>query len=183
MVTVSQQPNFKRIQSEIEREVEMTLEGDNLWNREDQLRSRLKDQNSRVLIILDDVWEDLHDLEKLGIPRGSNHNHRCRVTLMTCLRDVCENMEAQKIMEVGTLPEKEAQILFRQKASNLVDNPSLFDIAKDVAKECKGLPFAIITVAGELKQKTKPSWEDALKQLCDAKTRNIPGVHSKVYKF
>ncbi|WMV25950.1 hypothetical protein MTR67_019335 [Solanum verrucosum] len=92
-------------------------------------------------------------------------------------------MEAQKIMEVGTLPEKEAQILFRQKASNLVDNPSLFDIAKDVAKECKGLPFAIITVAGELKQKTKPSWEDALKQLCDAKTRNIPGVHSKVYKF
>uniref|UniRef100_M1BEY4 Disease resistance protein; Calcium-binding EF-hand; AAA ATPase n=1 Tax=Solanum tuberosum TaxID=4113 RepID=M1BEY4_SOLTU len=183
MVTVSQQPDFKRIQGEIAREVGLTLEGDNLWSRGDRLRSRLKDQNSRVLIILDDVWEALHDLEKLGIPRGSNHNHRCKVTLTTRLRDVCEAMEAQKIMEVGTLPENEAWILFRQKASNLVDNPSLLDIAKDVAKECKGLPLAIITVAGALKHKTKPSWEDALKQLRDAKTRNIPGVHTKVYKI
>ncbi|KAH0683032.1 hypothetical protein KY290_021615 [Solanum tuberosum] len=183
MVIVSQQPDFKRIQGEIAREVGLTLEGDNLWSRGDRLRSRLKDQNSRVLIILDDVWEALHDLEKLGIPRGSNHNHRCKVTLTTRLRDVCEAMEAQKIMEVGTLPENEAWILFRQKASNLVDDPSLLDIAKDVAKECKGLPLAIITVAGALKHKTKPSWEDALKQLRDAKTRNIPGVHTKVYKI
>ncbi|KAK4721764.1 hypothetical protein R3W88_011997 [Solanum pinnatisectum] len=183
MVTVSQQPYFKRIQGEIAREVGLTLEGDNLWSRGDRLRSRLKDQNSRIFIILDDVWEALHELEKLGIPKGSNHNHRCKVTLTTRLRDVCEAMESQKIMEVGTLPENEAWILFRQKAGNLVDHPSLFDIAKDVAKECKGLPLAIITVAGALKHKTKPSWEDALKQLSDEKTRNIPGVHTKVYKI
>ncbi|KAH0723293.1 hypothetical protein KY289_006337 [Solanum tuberosum] len=118
----------------------------------DQLRTRLMDQNSRTLVILDDVWEALHDLHKLGIPSGSNHNYRCKVILTTRLRPVCEEMEAQKIMEVGTLPEEEAWILFKEKVGNSVDDLSLLDIAKDVSKECKGLPLAIIIVTGALKQ-------------------------------
>ncbi|TMW82699.1 hypothetical protein EJD97_005301, partial [Solanum chilense] len=70
------------------------------------------------------------ELEKLGIPSGSSHKHQC----------------------------KEAWILFRQKVGNSVDDPSLLCIAKEVAKECKGLPLAIITVAGALKKhKTKRS--------------------------
>ncbi|WMV26588.1 hypothetical protein MTR67_019973 [Solanum verrucosum] len=138
--------------------------------------------NSRTLVIFDDVWEALHDLEKLGIPTGSNHNYRCKAILTTRLRPVCDTMKAQKIMEIGTLPEEEAWILFKEKVGNSVDDPSLLDIAKDVSKECKGLPLAIITVAGALKRKTKPSWEDALKQLRGAETRNIPGVHTKVYR-
>ena len=85
-------------------------------------------------------------------------------------------MKAQKIMEIGTLPEEKAWMLFKEKVGNSVDDPSLLDIAKDVSKECKGLPLAIIKVAGALKRKTKPSWEDALKQLCSADTKNIPGV-------
>ncbi|KAH0723250.1 hypothetical protein KY285_005839 [Solanum tuberosum] len=97
-----------------------------------------------VLIILDDIWEALHDLEKLGIPRGSNHNHRCKVTFTTSGRDVCQAMEAHKIMEVGNLSKEEAWILFRQKVGNSVDDPSLHDITKEVAKECKGLPIAIM---------------------------------------
>ncbi|TMX02901.1 hypothetical protein EJD97_019341 [Solanum chilense] len=181
MVTVGQQPDFKRIQGEIAEGVGLTLEGDNLWSRGDRLRLRLKGQDS-ILIIFDDVWEALHDLEKLGIPTGRNHKHRCKVTFTTRFRHVCESMEAQKIMEVGTLSEEEAWNLFRQKLGNSVVDPSLLDIAKDVAKECKGLPLAIVTVAGALKLKTKPSWEDALKQLRNAETRNIPDVHTKVYR-
>ncbi|KAK4726590.1 hypothetical protein R3W88_031507 [Solanum pinnatisectum] len=91
-------------------------------------------------------------------------------------------MKAQKIMEIGTLPEEEAWILFKEKVGNSVDDPSLLDIVKDVCKECKVLLLAIITVAGALKRKTKPSWEDALKQLRGAETRNIPGVDTKVYR-
>ncbi|XP_049401879.1 probable disease resistance protein At4g27220 isoform X6 [Solanum stenotomum] len=182
MVTVSQQPDLKKLQDEIAREVGLTLQGDNLWSRGDQLRTRLMDQNSGTLVILDDVWEALHDLDKLGIPSGSNHKHRCKVILTTRYRNVCEAMEAQKIMEVGTLSEEEALCLFKKKAGDIVDVPSIHDTAKEVAKECKGLPLAIITVAGALKGKDEPLWKDALKQLRDAETRNIPGVHTKVYK-
>ncbi|KAK6796507.1 hypothetical protein RDI58_004208 [Solanum bulbocastanum] len=172
MVTVSQQPDLKTIQAEIAGGIGQTLQGDNFWNRGDQLRSRLMGQDSN-LVILDDVWEAL-DLNKLGIPSGSNHNHQCKVTLTTQLRDVCETMEARKIIEVGILPEKEVWVLFRQKAGNSVPDLSLHHTAKDVVKECKGLPLAIITVAGALKCKSKSSWEDAFKQLQKSTPKYIP---------
>ncbi|KAK4725553.1 hypothetical protein R3W88_028332 [Solanum pinnatisectum] len=182
MVTVSQQPDLKKLQGEIAKGVGLTLKGDDKWSRGDKLRTRLMDQNSRNLIILDDVWEALHDLDKLGIPSGSNHNHRCKVILTTRSRNVCEVMEAKKIIEVGTLSEEEAWCLFKEKAGDSVDVPSIHGTAKEVAKECKGLPLAIIIVAGALKRKAKPSWEDALRQLRRAEARNIPGVHEKVYE-
>ncbi|KAH0723253.1 hypothetical protein KY289_006297 [Solanum tuberosum] len=182
MVTVSQQPDWKKLQGQIAEELKLKLEGDNLWSRGDRLRTRLMDQNSRNLIILDDVWEALRDLDKHGIPSGSNHNHRCKVILTTRYRNVCEEMKAKKIMEVRTLSEEEAWSLFKEKVGDFGNDPSLIDIAKEVAKECKGLPLAIIIVAGALKSKTKPSWEDALTQLRDAEPRNIPGVHEKVYE-
>ncbi|KAK4377637.1 hypothetical protein RND71_003933 [Anisodus tanguticus] len=148
MVNVTQKPDLKRIQGEIAGGMGLRkLEGDNLWSRGDQLRSRLTGQDHVVLVILDDVWEAL-DLKRLGIPSGSNHDHRCKVTLTTHLRNVCETMEPQKIMK---------------KAGNSVNNLSY--TAKDVAKECKRLPLAIITIARAVKCKSKPSWEDALKQL------------------
>ncbi|KAH0672651.1 hypothetical protein KY290_024888 [Solanum tuberosum] len=182
MVTVSQQQDFKRIQGEIAGGVGLKLERDDLWSRGDRLRTRLVDQNSRILIILDDVWKAF-ELEKLGIPRRSSHKHQCKVTFTTRFRSVCEAMGAQKIMEVGTLSEEDAWILFKQKVGNLVDDPSLRDIAEDVAKECKGLPLAIVTVAEALKiLKTKPSWDSALEQLRSAETINIPEVPTEVYK-
>ncbi|PHU06065.1 hypothetical protein BC332_26887 [Capsicum chinense] len=143
MVTVSQKLNLKKIQGEIARGVGLTLEGDDLLWRGDRLRSRLMSKDSHVLVILDDVWEVV-DLKRLGIPRCNDHNYWCKVTLTTRLRDVCDTMEAQKIIEVGILPEKEAWILFRQKVGNSVDDPSLLPIAKDVAEECRGCRLQLL---------------------------------------
>ncbi|KAH0721009.1 hypothetical protein KY290_006292 [Solanum tuberosum] len=179
MVTVTQQPELKKLQGDIAEGLGLILGGDNLRIRRDRLRTRLMLQNRRNLIILDDVWEAAHVLEELGIPSGS---HRCKVIFTTRSRDVCKEMEAQRIMEVGTLSEEEAWCLFKQKAGDSVDFPSIHDTAKEVAKECKGLPLAIITLAVALNGKTKPSWEHVLKQLRDAETIIIPGVHTKVYK-
>ncbi|XP_015160468.1 probable disease resistance protein At4g27220 isoform X2 [Solanum tuberosum] len=182
MVIVSQQQDPKRIQGEIARGVGLTLEGDDMLSRGDRLCTRLMDQNSPILIIMDDVWKAL-DIKRLGIPSGSNHKHQCKVIFTTRFHSVCEAMGAQKIMEVGMLSEEEAWILFKQKVGNFVDNPSLLGIAKKVAKECKGLPLAIITVAGALKKlKTKPSWDCALEQLRSAETRIIPEVPKELYK-
>ncbi|KAM3205750.1 hypothetical protein P3L10_029160 [Capsicum annuum] len=143
------------------------------------LYQRLRYKNSRVLVILDDVLEFL-DLNRLGIPSDSNHNSQCKVILTTRLRSVCDDMEAQKTVEIEILTEKEAWV--RQKAGDSVDDPSLLQIAIDVAKECKGLPLAIVTVARALKRKNKPSWEDGLKQLQESAPRNIPGVLTNVYQ-
>ncbi|KAM3339370.1 hypothetical protein P3S68_029239 [Capsicum galapagoense] len=165
MVTVSREnPDIKKIQSEIAGAVGLTLEGEDLLQRGDRLHSRLMQKDSHVLVILDDVWEVV-DLKKLGIPSGNDHNYQCKV-----------------IIDVETLSEKEAWILFRQKAGNSADDPSLPEVAKDVAKECKGLPLAIVTVAGALKGKTKPSWEDALVELQKSAPKNIRGVLANVYQ-
>ncbi|PHT96835.1 hypothetical protein BC332_34243 [Capsicum chinense] len=183
MITVSQQqPDIKKMQDEIARGVGLTtLEGDDLLQRGDRLRSRLMQKDSRVLVILDDVWKKV-DLKRVGIPSGSDRNYRCKVALTTRLRDVCDDMEAKKIVDVEILSEKEAWILFRQKAGNSADDSSLSEVAKKVAKECKGLPLAIVTVAGALKGKTKPSWEDALVELQKAAPKNIRGVLADVYQ-
>ncbi|PHT37275.1 hypothetical protein CQW23_24975 [Capsicum baccatum] len=106
--------------------------------RGDRLRSRLMYKDSSVLVILDDVWEVV-DLKRLGIPSGSDQNYRCKVTLTMHLQDICHIMEAQKIVEFRVLSKKEAWFLFRQKAGDSVDDPSLLHIAKDIAEECKGL--------------------------------------------
>ncbi|PHT37368.1 hypothetical protein CQW23_25068 [Capsicum baccatum] len=155
MVTIrQQQPDIKKIQDEIARPVGLTLEGDNLLQRKDRLRARLMQKGSRVLVILDDVWKKV-DLKRVGIPSGSDHNYQCKVALTTRLRD---------------------------KAGNSADDSSLSEVAKEVAKECKGLPLAIVTIAGALKGKTKPSWEDALVELQKAAPKNIRGVLVDVYQ-
>ncbi|WMV51418.1 hypothetical protein MTR67_044803 [Solanum verrucosum] len=134
MVIVNQQPDSKRIEGEIAREIGLTLAGNKLWSREDQLRTRLTDQNNRILIILDDVQKTL-DLKRLGIPSGSNRKHQWKVAFTTHFRSVCAAMGAQKTLEVGVLSEEKAWILFWQKVGSFVDDPSLLDIAKEVAKE------------------------------------------------
>ncbi|WMV52812.1 hypothetical protein MTR67_046197 [Solanum verrucosum] len=178
MVTVSQQPDWEKLQGQIAEGLRLTLPGGDLWSRGDRLHTRLRDENSHTLVILDDVWEALHDLDKHGIPSGS---HRCKVILTTRSLNVCQGMNAKKIMEVGMLSEEEAWFLFSQKVGDFGNDPSLIDIAKEVAKECKGLPLEVIIVAGALKGNDKPSWKVALNQLRRAETRIIPGMHEKVY--
>ncbi|WMV08363.1 hypothetical protein MTR67_001748 [Solanum verrucosum] len=151
----------------------------------EKIRQKAKQEtlfNDIVMVTVSQQPELKRIQDKLGIPSGSNYNHRCKVILTTRSRNICEAMEAQNIMDVGMLFEKEAWFLFKEKVGDSIDVPSIHDTTKEVAKECKGLPFAIITVAGALKHKTNPSWEDALIQLRDVEPKNIPGVHTKVYK-
>lgn len=181
-VDVSQTLDLHKIQGQIAGGIGLTLTGNNLCENGDKLLLRLRGPGS-VLVILDDVWKALqdNDLKKLGISIGSNHNHRCKVILTTRLRTVCETMNAQSITEVGTLSKEEAWVLFRHYAGNSVDDPSLRDIAKDVAQECNELPLALSIVAGALKCKKKDFWVDALKQLQQSAPTIIDEVIKDVY--
>ncbi|WMV52833.1 hypothetical protein MTR67_046218, partial [Solanum verrucosum] len=102
------------------------------------------------------------------------------MTFTTRGRDVCQAMEAHKIMEVGNLSKEEAWILFRQKVGNSVDDPSLHEIAKEVAKECKGMPIAIITVARALKFNNIQAFMGGNKKLVMAMKPNVVSAEANV---
>ncbi|XP_030926900.1 probable disease resistance protein At4g27220 [Quercus lobata] len=178
MAVVSQTLDLKKIQGQIAEMLGLKFDEEYPLARAERLRKRLMDSKS-VLVILDDVW-DAVDLEAVGIPYGGEHN-RCKILLTSRSENACTQMKTQKIFPIKVLSEEEACNLFREMAGNCIDTPNLHPIAKEVAKECGGLPVAIVTVGRALENKSEFEWSAALQQLKNAIPKNIPGLDSKVY--
>ncbi|KAM0044598.1 putative P-loop containing nucleoside triphosphate hydrolase, leucine-rich repeat domain superfamily [Helianthus debilis subsp. tardiflorus] len=117
----------------------------------------------KVLIILDDVWEELK-LEELGIPCGSEYM-KCKILLTSRSRDVCAAMNAQKNISVHPLQEEEAWTLFQRVVGKSEWNDTLKEVALKIVKECGGLPLFIQVVGKALKDKEIKIWEAALRRL------------------
>ncbi|CAL5423026.1 unnamed protein product [Camellia sinensis] len=184
MVVVSQKPNLINIQGEIAKILDLKIfGGNNLPTGAGEIRSKIL-SIGRVLVILDDVWKRL-ELNDIGIPFGENHKG-CKIVMTSRSEDVCNSMDTQKNFKVGVLDEGEAWNLFKEMAGIPYDDTSHkidFNSAqKAVAKECGGLPVAIVTVGRALKGKGKPSWDSALEQLRKAIVNNIKGVYENVFK-
>ncbi|GMP93349.1 hypothetical protein CsSME_00043225 [Camellia sinensis var. sinensis] len=96
-------------------------------------------------------------------------------------KDVCTEMKTQKDFFINVLSDEEAWSLFREIVGDVLETIDLRSIATQVAKECGGLPIAIITVGNALKKKGIHGWKDALRLLKDSAPRNIKGMHGKVY--
>ena len=178
MAVVSQNRDLSKIQGQIADMLGLELKRESEGGRAEQLYSRLKDIKS-VLVILDDVWDAL-DLDLIGIPYGGQHN-RCKILLTSRSEEACTQMKAQKIFPIKVLPDEEAWNLFKGMVGNCIYTPSLHPIAKEVAKECGGLPVAIVTVGRALESKSEFEWSAALQQLKNAIPKNISGLDSKVY--
>ncbi|KAG8372111.1 hypothetical protein BUALT_Bualt12G0032500 [Buddleja alternifolia] len=134
----------------------------------------------RTLVVLDDVWERLI-MEDLGIPCESGVKG-CTVLLTSRDRDVFNAMNIQKVCALRILPQNESWFLFKDKVGTCINEVHLASIAEEVARECKGLPIALVTVGRALKgKKSKFIWEDALQQLKGSKAVDIPHVLAEVY--
>ncbi|XP_028120895.1 disease resistance protein At4g27190-like [Camellia sinensis] len=184
MVVVSQKPNLINIQGEIAKILDLKIfGGNNLPTGAGEIRSKIL-SIGRVLVILDDVWKRL-ELNDIGIPFGENHKG-CKIVMTSRSKDVCNGMDTQKNFKVGVLDEGEAWNLFKEMAGIPYDDTShkidFKSAQKAVAKECGGLPVAIVTVGRALKGKGKPSWDSALEQLRKAIVNNIKGVYENVFK-
>ncbi|XP_077214024.1 disease resistance protein At4g27190-like [Tasmannia lanceolata] len=92
---------------------------------------------------------------------------------------LCDEVVKKKI-EVQVLPEQDSWNLFKEKAE-VVETNELQSLAREVAKECKGLPLAIVTVARALSGKGSSIWANALQELKRSSPRNIEGVDKEVY--
>ncbi|KAJ0638941.1 putative P-loop containing nucleoside triphosphate hydrolase, leucine-rich repeat domain superfamily [Helianthus annuus] len=117
----------------------------------------------KVLIILDDVWEELK-LEELGIPCGSEYMN-CKILLTSRSKDVCAAMNAQKNISVNPLQEEEAWTLFERVVGKSEWDNTLKEVALKIVKECGGLPLFIQAVGKALKDKEIKIWEAALRRL------------------
>ncbi|KAJ7972082.1 Disease resistance protein [Quillaja saponaria] len=120
-------------------------------------------QNTRTLIILDDIWSEL-DFESIGLPYGEK-GKGCKILITSRNVHVCRKLGSQKNFTISGLLENEAWDFFKMMATDTVDQLDMKLIAKDVADECDCLPLAIVTVATTLRGKPKYSWLAALARL------------------
>ncbi|KAK6946775.1 Leucine-rich repeat [Dillenia turbinata] len=146
-ITVSHNSRVYKLQDNIAKALHLDLSVAN----EEKIRAAILYEalaTQKFVLILDDVWEPFL-LEDVGIPICEKS---CKVILTTRLLDVCRRMGCGKTFKVEPLPEEDAQKLFYAKLGhNFVFPTEVEEIVKSVAKECAGLPLAIITIAGSMR--------------------------------
>ncbi|XP_058086629.1 disease resistance protein At4g27190-like isoform X2 [Magnolia sinica] len=180
-VTVSQDLNLNRLQADISKKVELDLqEGDDEMSRATTLYEALM-KRQKFLLILDDMWNDF-SLEKVGIPKPGKENG-CKIVLTSRSLDVCRRMKTDKNIKVEVLSEEQAWVLFKEHiGNNVVLALEAQALAKLVAKECGGLPLALIAVGGALRDVDDiHEWRNALKQL-KGSAIEIEGMEDDVFR-
>ncbi|KAK8314979.1 hypothetical protein V6Z11_D01G207200 [Gossypium hirsutum] len=132
----------------------------------EKIQSKIADD--LLLVILDDLWNEWNyndeDLKKIGIPLVEN-DKGCKIILTTRNYNVCQHMSCEEIVHVNVLEDDEAWTLFEMNANLKKADSRVIGEAKKIAKECKGLPLAIVTLARALKGKALDRWKDARKKL------------------
>ncbi|XP_024625751.1 probable disease resistance protein At4g27220 [Medicago truncatula] len=184
MAVISQNPDYKYIQSQIADCLGLSLKSESVDGRGRELIHRLKeiddDGKIKVLVVLDDVWSELN-FDWVGLP--SRDNQKCSKIIFTSRNEKeCQKMGSQVNFHVSILLKDEAWYLFQSMAGDVVYEPRIYPIAKQVAKECGGLPLAIVIVGKALENEKKLSaWEDAFEQLQNSQSSSFSDVHNFVY--
>ncbi|XP_062168701.1 probable disease resistance protein At4g27220 isoform X2 [Alnus glutinosa] len=166
-ITVSQDFSIHKLQNDIAKMVNLDLSNvDDEKKRAAKLAQALLRRKQSVLI-LDDVWNHFL-LEKVGIPLRVNG---CKLILTTRSLDLCRRMSCQVKIKVEPLSEEEAWNLFLEKLGHEIAlTAELKDITRSVAKECAGLPLAIVVMAGSMRGVDDIcEWRNALEVLKESK--------------
>ncbi|KAG5255249.1 disease resistance protein [Salix suchowensis] len=173
LATVSQNPNVTDIQDRIADRLRLQFDVKTKEGRADLLWQRLK-KEKKLLVILDDVWKVVN-VKEIGIPFGEAHRG-CKVILTTRLRDICSYMECQQKVFLSILSENEAWALFKINANLCDEDYNLNTVANKVARECQGLPIALVTVGRALRDKSTIEWEVACKQLKNSQFQHMEQI-------
>ncbi|XP_074574206.1 disease resistance protein RPS2-like [Curcuma longa] len=175
-VVASKDCQLKRLQMDIAKSLGLqTLqENDDEQTCGDKLFSYLKNRN--CLLLLDDIWEHV-DLQLLGmahstIERGQQQQQELYkvVVFTTRSETVCAQMKAKKEIKVKCLDPVQAWQLFEENSNKdvLSSDAGIKFVAEELAKECAGLPLALVTVARAMSgKKSWEVWNDTLTQIRD----------------
>ncbi|XP_058075713.1 disease resistance protein RPS2-like [Magnolia sinica] len=169
-VVVSKELNEGKIQMDIGKRLGLPWAENESYSetRAHDIRKVLS--SKKFILLLDDVWESF-DLQKVGIPRPSSQN-MSKIVFTTRDEKVCGHMTADKKIKVECLPEQEAMDLFLRNVGEeaMKSDPEIPNLANSVAKECKGLPLALITIGRAMAcKKTPQEWKHAISVLRTSK--------------
>nr|DAD25286.1 TPA_asm: hypothetical protein HUJ06_026750 [Nelumbo nucifera] len=184
---VSKELNTAQIRKQIGDQLGITRKEDANQVAEATDIFRLLNRQKKFLLLLDDVWERV-DLEEIGIPHPSTvteSNNKSKVIFTTRSEKVCGEMEAKKIFKVECLRDDEAWNLFEEKVGEdtLNCDPDIRQLARDVVKECGGLPLALITIGRAMASKrTRHEWEHAITVLQKSPAK-FSGMEEKVFSI
>ncbi|KAL2551438.1 putative late blight resistance protein-like protein R1B-13 [Forsythia ovata] len=128
------------------------LKGEKIVNMDDEslaedLYKSLK--GSRYLIVMDDIWDTKpwDDLKRYFPDDGT----RSRILFTTRNKNVGEASPRSVISALPFLSEDECWELLRRKVFQDKNCPQeLLDIGKQIAANCRGLPLAVVVIAGVL---------------------------------
>ncbi|KAL6313588.1 hypothetical protein AAG906_006956 [Vitis piasezkii] len=181
-VTVSRPANVEKVQRVLFNKVEIPQdkwEGRSEDERAEEIFNVLK--TKKFVLLLDDIWERL-DLSKVGIP-PLNPQDKLKMVLTTRSKDVCQDMEVTESIEVNCLPWEDAFALFQTKvgADTINSHPDIPKLAEMVAKECCGLPLALITIGRAMAgTKTPEEWEKKIEMLKNYPAK-FPGMENRLF--
>ncbi|KAG6526783.1 putative disease resistance protein At3g15700 [Zingiber officinale] len=183
---------LKRLQMNIAKSLGLqTLqENDDEQTCGDKLFSYLK--NRSCLLLLDDIWEHMKSVQLLGMAHSATEpgqqQPRKVMVFTTRSETVCAQMKAGKKIKVRCLDSEQAWQLFEQNSDEdvLSSDAGIKFVAEELAKECAGLPLALVTVARAMSGKRSwEAWSDALHQIRDEhqwKTVCLPEDSLVMYK-
>ncbi|MBA0599345.1 hypothetical protein Gorai_005567 [Gossypium raimondii] len=139
-------------------------------------------REKKFVVLMDDVWERV-DVLKVGKPLPTYEN-RSKIIFTTRSNEVRGQMRAHKKIEVQCLTEEQAWELFEHDVGNdiLDGHPNIRDLAHEVARECGGLPLALITIGRAMACKRTPEeWEYAIQVLKRSTNSVFPDMDEEVY--
>uniref|UniRef100_A0A6N2KK44 Uncharacterized protein n=1 Tax=Salix viminalis TaxID=40686 RepID=A0A6N2KK44_SALVM len=147
-VTVSRDFSIERLQNLIAKYIGLDLssEYDDL-RRAAKLSKELR-KKQKWILILDDLWNTF-ELHEVGIPdlvKG------CKLIMTTRSEAVCRQMNSKNNVRVNPLSNEEALTLFMEVLGHDIPLcPQVEQVARDITRECAGLPLGIKTIAGTMK--------------------------------
>ncbi|XP_031261788.1 probable disease resistance protein At5g63020 [Pistacia vera] len=180
-VVVSKVPNFEKIQEDIGKKIGLN---DESWKKR-SLQEKAGDifkilSSKKFVLLLDDIWKWI-DLTEVGVPIP-NSKPVSKVVFTTRFFEVCGSMNTNKDFKVEYLTDEEAWKLFEKNLkSEVLEHPDIPQLAKVVAKECGGLPLALVTVSRAMScKKTPQEWRYAANLLRNSASE-FAGMGTEVY--
>ncbi|GAV65996.1 NB-ARC domain-containing protein/LRR_8 domain-containing protein [Cephalotus follicularis] len=166
-IVVSQDVKVEKIQDNIGKKIGLFNE---MWKRRshDEKATNILNvlSEKKFVLLLDDIWERIN-LTEVGIPQPDDQNGS-KVLFTTRSEKVCFEMNAKEKIRVECLAWEEAWKLFQEKVGEqtLQFHSDIPKLAETVAKECGGLPLALITIGRSMSGKRTPQqWNYAIEVL------------------
>ncbi|KAK3420026.1 hypothetical protein EUGRSUZ_G00803 [Eucalyptus grandis] len=185
---VSENPDIKKIQGDIADALGLSdiKNKEYVSGRAELLHRRLEDeerQQKKVLIILDNLWEDLN-LKSVGIPCGLDNKVRgCKLLLTSRDRHVLRReMRCNKAFLLDVLKEEEAKRLFETMVGGKV-HVEFEPLADEALRISAGLPFLICAMAKLFIDASLSELSDALNQIELSTDEGISAVINKVLQL